>query len=161
MPRGFLGLGSNVGDRLAHLRLGLAHLHGEGVEVTGVSGVWETEPVGGPDQGPFLNLVAEVETDLEPRALLARAQQAEVAEGRVRHERWGPRTLDVDIIHIEGVTVDEPDLQVPHPRMWQRRFVLAPLRELAPGLVPEASVKAAEGEVERLGDLDEVADGGQ
>lgn len=154
--RTFLGLGSNQGDRLAHLRRGLHHLDGGDVSVTDVSGVWETEPVGGPTQEAFLNLVAEIRTSLDPGALLARCQEAEAAEGRERTERWGPRTLDVDILLIEGVTVDEPDLRVPHPRMWERRFVLAPLAELAPHLVPEVALAEAEGDVRRLGSLGDL-----
>jgi 2-amino-4-hydroxy-6-hydroxymethyldihydropteridine diphosphokinase len=105
--------------------------------------------VGGPEQGRYLNVVVELDTDLSPRQLLAVCGRLEAAAERVREERWGPRTLDVDIIWIDGVEVDEPDLQVPHPRMWQRRFVLAPLRDLAPDLVSEAQVAAAEGELRR------------
>ena len=98
---------------------------------------YETEPVGGPSgQGPYLNLVVEIETDASARQLLGICHRLESAAGRVRGERWGPRTLDVDILWIDGETVDEPDLQVPHPRMCERRFVLAPLDDLAPDLVP-------------------------
>ena len=81
----------------------------------------------------------------------------EAAAGRVRDERWGPRTLDVDVLWVEGVTVDEPDLVVPHPRMWERRFVLAPLADLAPDLVDQAAVERAEGYVEPVGELDTLA----
>ena len=146
MARAFLGLGSNLGDR--------AHLLAEAVDRLvavgrrAVSPTYETEPVGGPEQGRYLNLVVELDTDLSPRQLLAVCGRLEAA-ARVREERWGPRTLDVDVLWIDGVEVDEPDLQVPHPRMWQRRFVLAPLRDLAPDLVSEAQVEAAEGELRR------------
>jgi 2-amino-4-hydroxy-6-hydroxymethyldihydropteridine diphosphokinase len=143
VSRAFLGLGSNLGDRLALLRAAVAGLP----DVVAVSPIYETDPVGGPEQGPFLNLVVELDTDLTPRALLAVAQAAEAAAERVRVERWGPRTLDVDVLWVEGVAVDEPDLVVPHPRMWERRFVLVPLRDLAPDLVPEEMLAAAHGEV--------------
>jgi 2-amino-4-hydroxy-6-hydroxymethyldihydropteridine diphosphokinase len=152
VTRAFLGLGSNLGDRLAHLRAAVGGLR----DIVAVSSVFETAPVGGPDdQGPYLNLVVELDTPLDPRGLLAVCQQAEVAAGRVREVRWGPRTLDVDVLWVDGEIVDEPDLQVPHPRMWERRFVLAPLAELAPDLVPDALLEGAEGDVRRLGALDD------
>jgi len=94
--------------------------------------------VGGPDdQGAYLNLVVELDTDLSPRELLAAAQRAEAGAQRVRTERWGPRTLDVDVLLVGDEVVDEPDLVVPHPRMWERAFVLVPLADLAPDLVSE------------------------
>jgi 2-amino-4-hydroxy-6-hydroxymethyldihydropteridine diphosphokinase len=130
--RAFVALGSNLGDRWAYLRGGLAQLP----DVVAVSPVYETGPVGGPPgQGPYLNLVAELSTAATPRELLAAARQAEAAAGRTRHERWGPRTLDVDILLVGDLVVDETDLQVPHPRMWERGFVLVPLADLAPRLV--------------------------
>ena len=93
--------------------------------------------MGGPEgQGPYLNAVAELETDSSPRELLELARRLEAAAGRERLERWGPRTLDVDVLLVGDLTVDEPDLVVPHPRMWERRFVVAPLAYLAPELVP-------------------------
>jgi len=132
MARAFLGLGSNLGDRVAHLRTAVAALP----DLVATSPVYETDPVGGPeDQSAFLNLVAELDTDLDARALLEVCRALEQAAARVRDVRWGPRTLDVDVLLIEGATVDEPDLQVPHPRMGERRFVLAPLADLAPDLV--------------------------
>lgn len=143
--RVFLSLGSNLGDRRAHLSEALTAL---GSMVTGMSSVYGTAPVGGPEQGQFLNIVVELSTDLSPRDLLGVCRRLESAAERVRVERWGPRTLDVDILWIEGITVDEEDLQVPHPRMWERRFVLAPLRELAPDLVDEDMVEASHGVVE-------------
>lgn len=147
MARAFLGLGSNLGDRASLLAEAVDRLVAVGRRA--VSPTYETEPVGGPEQGRYLNLVVELDTDLSPRQLLAVCGRLEAAAERVREERWGPRTLDVDIVWIDGVEVDEPDLQVPHPRMWQRRFVLAPLRDLAPDLVTEAQVAAAEGELRR------------
>lgn len=103
-----------------------------------VSPVYATEPVGGPEgQGPYLNAVVELETDSSPRELLELARRLEADAGRVRVERWGPRTLDVDVLLVGDLTVDEDDLVVPHPRMWERRFVVAPLADLAPELAPE------------------------
>ena len=102
--------------------------------------MYETDPVGGPEQGPFLNVVLELRTDLDARALLSVSAALEAAARRVRGERWGPRTLDVDVLWVDGEVVDEPDLQVPHPRMGERRFVLAPLADLAPDLVDPAAL---------------------
>ncbi len=134
MTRALLGLGSNLGDRERYLRKAIASLAG----VTKVSSTYETEPVGGPGgQGPYLNLVVELDTDLTPRQLLGVCHRLEAAAGRVREERWGPRTLDVDILLLGDLEVDEPDLQIPHPRMWDRAFVLAPLADVAPEIVPD------------------------
>lgn len=150
MTRAFLGLGSNLGDRVALLRAAVADLDG----VVGVSQVYETEPVGGPaDQGPYLNLVVELDTALDARGLLEVCRRLETAAARVREERWGPRTLDVDVLWIDGEVVDAPDLEVPHPRLWERRFVLAPLADLAPDIALPALVDAAVGEVVCLGEL--------
>jgi 2-amino-4-hydroxy-6-hydroxymethyldihydropteridine diphosphokinase len=130
--RAFLGLGSNLGDRRAYLRGALERLP----DVVAVSPLYETDPVGGPPgQGAYLNCVAELWTSRTPRELLAAAQAAEAAAGRVRVERWGPRTLDVDVLLVGDEKVEEADLVVPHPRMWSRGFVLVPLGDLAPELV--------------------------
>jgi 2-amino-4-hydroxy-6-hydroxymethyldihydropteridine diphosphokinase len=100
-----------------------------------VSPVYETAPVGGPaEQGKYLNLVAELSAPQDPLELLATAQRAEAAAGRVRHERWGPRTLDVDILLVGTAKVSSDVLEVPHPRLWERGFVLVPLADLAPEL---------------------------
>lgn len=144
--RAFLSLGSNLGDREAALRRALALLD----DVVGVSPVYETAPVGGPgEQGPYLNAVVELATERSPRELLETCARLEADAGRVRLERWGARTLDVDVLLVGEEVVAEEDLEVPHPRMWSRRFVLAPLAELAPDLVPAAALRAAEGEVTR------------
>ena len=146
--RAYLGLGSNLGDREGHLRRAIETL---GSSVVAVSPVYETDPVGGPGgQGPYLNLVVAVDTDLTARQLLGVCHRLEAAAERVRQERWGPRTLDVDILLYGDETVDEPDLQIPHPRMFQRRFVLAPLADLAPDLVPPDVLERSEGGVRRL-----------
>jgi 2-amino-4-hydroxy-6-hydroxymethyldihydropteridine diphosphokinase len=153
MARAFIGLGSNLGDRLALLRAAVAALAESG-DVAAVSDVYETEPVGGPGgQGPYLNLVVELATEDTPRRLLERCQELEQAAGRERTVRWGPRTLDADVLWVEGGHVDEPDLSVPHPRLWERRFVLAPLAELAPDLVTEDQVRVSGGQVTRMGRL--------
>ena len=148
--RAFLGMGSNMGDRERHLADAVDSLVG----VVGVSPVYETEPVGGPSQGPYLNVVVELDTPLSPRQLLGVAHRRESAAGRVRAEHWGPRTLDVDVLLVGDLAVDEPDLVVPHPRMWQRRFVLAPLADLAPELVPEHLLATSEGRVSVVGPLE-------
>ncbi len=130
--RAFVGLGSNVGDRWEHLRRAVAGLP----DVKHVSPVYETQPVGGPaGQPPYLNAVVELDTDLSPRHLLEAGAALEAQAGRERGERWGRRPLDVDVLLVGGIEVHEPDLEVPHPRMWIRSFVLVPLHDLAPELV--------------------------
>ena len=126
----YLALGSNLGDRLETLGRAVDLLSASpGIEVVRSSRVYETEPVG-PPQPAFLNAVLEVRTDLEPRDLLDACRAVEEELGRVRDERWGPRTIDVDLLTYDERTVDEPDLTIPHPRMHERGFVLVPLREL-------------------------------
>jgi 2-amino-4-hydroxy-6-hydroxymethyldihydropteridine diphosphokinase len=148
--RAFLALGSNLGDRLAYLRAGLAELP----DVVAVSSVYETAPVGGPDdQGPYLNCVAELQTPKTPHQLLEAAHAAERSAHRVRVVRWGPRTLDVDVLLVGDLRVDEADLVVPHPRMWERGFVLVPLAELAPDLVGDHLNAAMRAGVQRVGTL--------
>ncbi len=151
--RAFLGLGSNLGDRRATLRRAVAQLEATG-DVTAVSPLYETAPVGGPeDQGPYLNLVVELSTTDDPRQLLERCQALEKAAHRVRTVRFGPRTLDADVLLVGDLVVDEPDLVVPHPRMWERRFVVQPLSDLAPGLVSAERHIASGGAVARVGNL--------
>ena len=126
----YVALGSNLGDRLEHLRAAARRLDAtRGIDVIRSSRVYETEPVG-PPQPPYLNAVVEVETALTPHELLEAARGVEDSLGRVRAERWGPRTIDVDILVYDELTVDEPDLEIPHPRMHERGFVLVPLGEL-------------------------------
>jgi len=153
--RAFLSLGSNLGDRTAHLRRAVDQLRaGSDPTVTAVSQVYETEPLGGPDdQGAFLNLVVElaVPETIDPYRLLEQCHRLEAAAGRVRTVRWGPRTLDADVIWIDGVALDDPDLTVPHARWRERRFVLAPLAELAPDLVGPDDIEIAGGEVRVVG----------
>ncbi len=149
--RAFLGMGSNLGDSRRLLRDAIDAL---GVGVVAVSPLYETQPVGGPPgQQNYLNVVVELETDQTPRQLLGLCRRLETAAGRVRAERWGPRTLDVDILLVGDLRVDEPDLVVPHPRMHERRFVMAPLADLAPELVPRDWERRVEGSVRRAGKL--------
>lgn len=147
MTRAFLSLGSNLGDRRQFLAEAVDSL---GAQVVAVSPVYETDPVGGPEQGRFLNLVVQLDTALSPRELLGVCHRLESAAQRVRTQRWGPRTLDVDIIWIDGVRLDEPDLQIPHPRWSERTFVLAPLGDLAPDLVDPEVLARAEGQVRQV-----------
>jgi 2-amino-4-hydroxy-6-hydroxymethyldihydropteridine diphosphokinase len=129
----FLGLGSNLGDRLTNLQAAVDALQTEpGLRVTASSRVWETVPVGGPPQPDYLNAVIRAETDLSARDLLDVARRVEQRMGRVRKERWGARSLDVDILLYDEEQIDEPELVVPHPRMTLRAFVLLPLLELDP-----------------------------
>jgi 2-amino-4-hydroxy-6-hydroxymethyldihydropteridine diphosphokinase len=140
MTRAYLALGSNLGDRLAHLQTAVDGLaRATGVRVDVVSRVYETAPVGGPPQDAYLNAVVGVDTDLDPYALLALAQQLERNALRERGERFGPRTLDVDVLLYDDLVLDDPQLVLPHPRMWERGFVLAPLRDVAPELVDAAA----------------------
>lgn len=131
--RAIVALGSNLGDRAVHLRFGIEQL----ANVIAQSQVFETEPVGGPEgQGAYLNMVAVVETDLDPHAFLRRLHSIEAAAGRVRTEHWGPRTLDLDLLFYDEVAVSGGVLTVPHPRVGERRFVLEPLSEVAPEKCP-------------------------
>lgn len=128
-----VALGSNLGDREGFLRAAVHELGG----VVAMSQVYETEPVGGPDdQGPYLNMVVRVDTSLDPFAFLRRCQRIEAAAMRQRTVRWGPRTLDVDVLFFDDVRIESPELTVPHPRIGERRFVLVPLAEIAPGRCP-------------------------
>jgi 2-amino-4-hydroxy-6-hydroxymethyldihydropteridine diphosphokinase len=132
----FVGIGSNLGDREAHIRRALELLAAEpGIGVGQISQIRETDPVGFLDQPRFLNAAVRLTTDLEPRALLDRLLAVEQALGRVRAaERYGPRTIDLDLLLYGDRVVDEPGLSVPHPRLAERRFVLEPLAELDPAL---------------------------
>jgi 2-amino-4-hydroxy-6-hydroxymethyldihydropteridine diphosphokinase len=128
----YLSLGSNVGDRDKLLARTLERLASDDIRVVRVSSVYETEPRDVPDQPWFLNQVVEVETSLFPKQLLARLQKIEIGMGRVRMEARGPRTVDIDILFYGNAIVSTPGLEIPHPRLPDRRFVLEPLAELAP-----------------------------
>jgi len=145
-----LALGSNLGDRLANLQRGVDSLCGDGLACRAVSAVFETAPVGGPAQDDFLNAVLLAESALPALAILDRSQQAEAALGRVRTVRWGPRTLDVDVIACGSQVLANPVLTLPHPRAHERAFVLAPWLDVAPdahlpGYGPVAGLLAAVG----------------
>ncbi len=151
--RAYLGLGSNVGDRAGALQAAVDGLAAaDGVTVVDVSPVYETEPVGGPEQPEYLNAVVAVDTDRTARELLEVAKRLEHQAGRVPGERWGPRPLDVDVLLLGDDEVDEPDLVVPHPRLYERAFVMVPLADLDPMLAPwvpsgEAGVRRSEVEL--------------
>jgi 2-amino-4-hydroxy-6-hydroxymethyldihydropteridine diphosphokinase len=141
-----VSLGANLGDRMARLRAGLEVL-AQHVAVRAVSPVYETAPVGVTDQPPFLNAVARLDSD-DPEAVFAAAQAAEQSQGRVRTQRWGPRTLDVDVIVVDSVISDDPRLTLPHPRAYERGFVLIPWLDLdataeLPGRGPVRALLAA------------------
>lgn len=134
--RAYLSIGSNLGDRWAYLRSALRGLAELDPDLM-ASPVYETAPVGGPTgQGQYLNVIVGLDTDLSPHSLLEFVQGIESDAGRVRRKRWGERTLDIDIVVIEGVRVNDADLVVPHPRMAERAFVLAPLEDVEPSAVP-------------------------
>ena len=146
----YVALGSNLGDRRDHLRFGVDNLPG----VTALSGVYETAPVGGPEQGPYLNMVARLETELDPFALLETCLAIERGAGRERIVRWGARTLDLDVLLWGDATIGSTELTVPHPRMWERRFVLQPLSDLAPELLPAEWEQLPDDGIVRVDDLD-------
>jgi len=129
----FLGLGSNIGDKLEYLQAalkGIESLHGTSLLRT--SSIYATEPVGNKNQPEFLNLVAEIESNLSPQRLLAELKSIERDLGRRQTERWGPREIDIDILYYNSTITTEKDFQVPHGEVSKRRFVLVPLAEIAP-----------------------------
>jgi 2-amino-4-hydroxy-6-hydroxymethyldihydropteridine diphosphokinase len=130
----YLSLGSNLGDRAANIERALTLLVAAGVRIIRRSSLYKTEPVDFTAQGWFLNLAAEVETALMPRQLLHAIRRVEQEMGRRRIVRAGPRILDIDILLYGTSTVRTPELEIPHPRMVERRFVLVPMAEIAPGL---------------------------
>lgn len=135
MPCAYLSLGSNLGDHLALLREAEARLgRTPGVQVLTRSSIYETEPVGFPDQPWFLNWVLQIETTLDPHALLDAVQEVEAALGRTREVRWGPRTIDIDLLLYNGDIVASERLRIPHPELPHRRFVLMSLAEIDPRL---------------------------
>ena len=130
---GFLGFGTNIGDRKKNLALALTLLNGRpDLAVLRTSRIYETEPWGLKDQPKFLNMVAEIATSIPPDALLERVKKLEIDMGRESGPRFGPRLIDIDILLIENQMVDKPDLKIPHERLHERAFVLVPLAELSP-----------------------------
>jgi 2-amino-4-hydroxy-6-hydroxymethyldihydropteridine diphosphokinase len=141
--RAVLGLGSNVGDRLANLQAAVNFLDLRAGRVLKISGVWETSPVYVIDQDAFYNAVIEIDTSLDPEGLLEVCKSVEEEVGRIPRSKWGPREIDIDLLYLldedgASVRVNSATLQVPHPRMGERRFVIEPLREVDPLLIPRA-----------------------
>ena len=143
MTRYAVGLGSNLGDRVGHLRGAIESMRRLG-RIDGISGLYETEPLGGPEQDPYLNAVAVLDSDLSARQLFDGLQATEADHDRTREVRWGARTLDLDLVALDGEPVDTPDLVVPHPRAAERRFVLEPLAEVWPEALVGDGLTAAE-----------------
>lgn len=134
MHQAVIALGSNLGDRVEFLKFAIDQL---GESVLSQSQVFETDPIGGPDnQGAYLNMVAVIETELDPYAFMRWLHRIEADAGRVREIHWGPRTLDLDLLFFDDVCISGGELTVPHPRYSERRFVLAPLSEVAPQRCP-------------------------
>jgi 2-amino-4-hydroxy-6-hydroxymethyldihydropteridine diphosphokinase len=162
----YLGLGSNLGDRRQHLAEAVRRLHaGPALQVVKISSVYESSPVGVTAQPDFLNLVVQIETTHAPHELLAECLRIETDLGRVRRERWGPRTIDIDVLFYGDERINDESLAVPHPRMHERSFVLAPLAGIAPGLkldgktISELAAALGEAGLRKLGPLDWVAAG--
>ncbi len=149
--RAFIALGSNLGDRAGYLSFAVEQLG----NVVAQSQVYETAPVGGPeDQGPYLNMVVEIETSLDPFALLRRCQRIESEAMRQRTVRWGPRTLDVDIVFFGDVAIQSEELTIPHAHFAERRFVLAPLSDIAPDRCPDGwDTQLPADDIQALGQL--------
>ncbi len=135
MAKAFLGLGSNIGDRRANLAEALRRLSQEGVTIKKVSSVYESQAVLVEDQPDFLNIACEIHTSLSPHGLLDACLEVEANMGRIRRRRWGPRNIDIDLLLYESLTIDEPRLIVPHPRLAERPFVTVPLLEIASELI--------------------------
>lgn len=149
-----LGLGSNKGDRQAHLRRALELIAREElIEVVAVSSLIESEPEGGPPQGPYLNAAAEILTGFAPHPLLGVLQRVESTLGRVRSVRWGPREVDLDILLYEDLILSSQELEIPHPRMLERGFVLGPLAEIAPNRLHPVTLCTLGDHFARLGNV--------
>lgn len=140
----YLGLGSNLGNRENNLCQALEGLKAAHIEITNISSLYETEPVGYSNQGWFYNLVIEAKTNLEPQKLLETILSVEKNLGRERIVRFGPRTIDIDLLFYDNIILNEPGLTLPHPRLTERKFVLEPLVEIAPKLLHPLFQKTSE-----------------
>ncbi len=154
MHRAWIGLGSNLGDRLGYIKKALAMVGAlPGTDVVNVSSIYDTRPVGREEQPRFLNAAAEVTTDLDARAFMNELLAIEDRCGRFRRVAWGPRTLDIDLLLFDDVQIEDPELTVPHPRMTKRPFVLIPLEEIAPDLLIPGVGKNIRLLVREIGDV--------
>ena len=141
----YIGIGSNLGDRLGYIREAIAKMgQSQEIEIRRASSVYETEPVGHKEQPRFLNMVLELKTSFEPSNLLEHLLRIEDQMGRKRDQAWGPRNIDLDILFYDDVVINSDRLTLPHPRMHQRRFVLVPLAEIAPKVVLPSLKKTVE-----------------
>ncbi|MCE1237702.1 MAG: 2-amino-4-hydroxy-6-hydroxymethyldihydropteridine diphosphokinase [Hyphomicrobiales bacterium] len=162
MADALIGLGGNLGDVATTFRAALLRLEAGGCRIVAKSSLWRTPPWGVTDQPAFLNACVRVETELAPRALLDLCLETETALGRIRLEKWGPRAIDLDLLDVDGLTVDEPGLTLPHPYLGERAFVLVPLAEIAPERriagrsVAEMAEAIERGGLERIGPFDAV-----
>ncbi|MBI4666953.1 MAG: 2-amino-4-hydroxy-6-hydroxymethyldihydropteridine diphosphokinase [Nitrospinae bacterium] len=156
MPEAYLSLGSNVGDRAGYIRAAVELLiAGGGAALAATGRFYETEPVGEKDQPWFVNTAIMIETSMTPEGLLARLKQIEKQMGRIDTGRWGPRVIDMDIIFYDGLVMDTAELKIPHPLAHARRFVMAPLADMAPEFVHPALGRTVKGI------LSSIADDGQ
>ena len=135
MPRAYLSIGSNLGDRINYINKAIEKLKQNNIKIIKSSNIIETEPYGYKEQGKFLNMAVEIDSDLEPFELMKLISRIESELGRIRTVRWGPRVIDIDIIFYDSLIINEPDLKIPHPDMQNRFFVLKPLQEIAPDFV--------------------------
>ena len=135
MPRAYLSIGSNLGDRINYINKAIEKLKQNNIKIIKSSNIIETEPYGYKEQGKFLNMAVEIDSDLEPFELMKLISRIESELGRIRTVRRGPRVIDIDIIFYDSLIINEPDLKIPHPDMQNRLFVLKPLQEIAPDFV--------------------------
>lgn len=154
MKTAAIALGSNMGDRLGNLRQAVHLLENQRIRVTTRSDVFETNPVGVENQRRFLNACILVQTDLSPLELLAETQRVETQLGRARDVRWGPRTIDLDILLFDKMIVNEETLVIPHPRMTERAFVLVPLAQICPGRLHPGTGETIAALAEKIRDED-------
>ena len=144
MNKVFIGIGSNLGDRISYCKKAIDEISGF-AKITQASSLYETDPIGKEDQPNFINCIVEISTDLSPQNLLKDLNSVEEKLGRVRHEKWGPRTIDLDIIFYNELVINDENLEIPHPRAHQRRFVLEPLSEIAPEFIhPKLNLSVSE-----------------